>query len=179
MSKIEEIESDFNHALKALELTKITLAGDQSKNARQLLAGINKYSKTAHQASNYLSKASTATNIIDAASSIKNIARYLRNTKSKERIPAVEAYVYGQLFATAGKVIKFLPFPASMYGDLLIGAEDFFSNMWDVMNPESEFTPRGRMMKKLTEMEKKHIVEKGDPCTYTLNYNECRRNLTN
>jgi len=179
MGKIDELKSDFDIALKAVELTKIALSGDQSKSARKMRAGLDKYSKNAQKASNLLSKASTAVNIVEAASNIKDMAMYLTVTKAENRIPAVEAYMYGKLFATAGKIVQFLPYPARIYGDILVGAEHFFSDMWDITNPESVFTPRGRMMKELSDLDKKHIVEKGDPCTFTLNYDACRRNLTN
>jgi hypothetical protein len=63
------------------------------------------------------------------------------------------AKAFDKLFGGAARYMGKLPFPANQYAEILsaVSKYSFFSNMQNIMDPESPDTPRGRQMRELNK----------------------------
>jgi hypothetical protein len=139
---LEHAEQITNRAKTTAEFANYTQV--LGKAGEDLGGAANAVDKLVKQGNKVTGDVSAACEISDAVKDLMDWGEPGSKTSSKDAAKA-----FDKLFGGASRYMGKLPFPASSYADILsaIGKNNFFSNMQNIMDPESPDTPRGRMMR--------------------------------
>ena len=74
-------------------------------------------------------------------------------TASIQADPRKAAVNFGVVFAAAGRMARYLPWPLSEFGSFLSEFEDFFVNIYDKIAPDGKNRTFGRAMRTINEMD--------------------------